>query len=518
MKTRITQLVSVMIVLALVLSGCRKGGDYVNVLPKDAYGVVSVDLKSIVEKCGLSDNENTRIQQILNDMVSGGLSAETQKEVTTIISSPSETGIDFKSPIYLFASPTYSNAAFLMHVADSKKLKSTLETFAKENICQQLGESGGYTFTVMGSDLLMFSKSALVVVPFSGHSAYEELKDGVAALLGQGSSDSFASGKAFDKLNSRSEDVKYYVEMKVLGEPLAQQMMVMNGDVDMSQLAILGGLNFGKGDISMQMVNYTENSEMESLLKKQSKAAETISRDYLEYFPKSTMAFASIGVDGKKYYEILADNDQLVKLLPFISTETGKAIINSFDGDVSVGMTGMSMSGVPTILAYAKVKNSKMLDAIYEGRDFFLTSGMESIEKQGKNQFIYKSKFPSVTLYYGVKKKNLYATNDKQLFDDIFKESKPSFEDNEFVKDIKGKSFFAVVNVKEILEMPMLKMMLGMGNAEIQMYYNLASKLDYVEISATPDGVANYRIVLADRQTNSLRQIVDLVGATVGLQ
>jgi hypothetical protein len=50
------------------------------------------------------------------------------------------------------------------------------------------------------------------------------------------------------------------------------------------------------------------------------------------------------------------------------------------------------------------------------------------------------------------------------------------------------------------------------------MYYNLASKLDYVEISATPDGVANYRIVLADRQTNSLRQIVDLVGATVGLQ
>jgi hypothetical protein len=64
----------------------------------------------------------------------------------------------------------------------------------------------------------------------------------------------------------------------------------------------------------------------------------------------------------------------------------------------------------------------------------------------------------------------------------------------------------------------MLKMMLGMGNAEIQMYYNLASKLDYVEISATPDGVANYRIVLADRQTNSLRQIVDLVGATVGLQ
>jgi hypothetical protein len=190
-------------------------------------------------------------------------------------------------------------------------------------------------------------------------------------------------------------------------------------------------------------------------------------------------------------------------------------MVASFDGDLSIGVTGISMDGTPTILAYAKVKNNSLLDVIYGGKDFFLRQG-ESIEKKGKNEYIYKSQ--GMTLYYGMKKKNLYATNDKQLFDNICQDAKPSLGDADFVKDIKGKSFFAAVDIKTLLELPVLKMMLGLGNAETQMYYNLASKVDYVEMSNTTDGVSELRIVLADRKINSLRQIVTMVGQFVGLQ
>jgi hypothetical protein len=517
MKTRITLLMSALLVLTLVFTGCSKSGDYENVIPKDAYAVASVDVKSIVTKCGLTDSENTRIQQVLNDMVRGGLSAETQKHVETLIGSPSETGLDLKSNIYIFASPKVEGPSLLMHVSDSKKLKEVIETLVKENICQQMGESDGYTFTVMGSSLLMFSKSAFVVVPFSGHSAYEELKTTVSGLLGQDAKASMTTTKAFDKMNSRKEDVKFYASLLALPELYTQQltMTLAGSNVEKKDLAVVGGLNFGDGDIALQFTYYTESKEAEELLKKQAKASTTIDRDYISYFPKSTMAFASMGVNGKRLYDVLSENEELLDELPLLNSDTGKNMVASFDGDLSIGVTGISMDGTPTILAYAKVKNNSLLDVIYGGKDFFLRQG-ESIEKKGKNEYIYKSQ--GMTLYYGMKKKNLYATNDKQLFDNICQDAKPSLGDADFVKDIKGKSFFAAVDIKTLLELPVLKMMLGLGNAETQMYYNLASKVDYVEMSNTTDGVSELRIVLADRKINSLRQIVTMVGQFVGLQ
>jgi hypothetical protein len=363
----------------------------------------------------------------------------------------------------------------------------------------------------------MFSKSAFVVVPFSGHSAYEELKTTVSGLLGQDAKASMTTTKAFDKMNSRKEDVKFYASLLALPELYTQQltMTLAGSNVEKKDLAVVGGLNFGDGDIALQFTYYTESKEAEELLKKQAKASTTIDRDYISYFPKSTMAFASMGVNGKRLYDVLSENEELLDELPLLNSDTGKNMVASFDGDLSIGVTGISMDGTPTILAYAKVKNNSLLDVIYGGKDFFLRQG-ESIEKKGKNEYIYKSQ--GMTLYYGMKKKNLYATNDKQLFDNICQDAKPSLGDADFVKDIKGKSFFAAVDIKTLLELPVLKMMLGLGNAETQMYYNLASKVDYVEMSNTTDGVSELRIVLADRKINSLRQIVTMVGQFVGLQ
>lgn len=518
MKTRITLLMSVLMMLTFVLTGCHKDGDYVNVVPKDAYAVASVDLKSIVTKCALTDSENSRIQQVLGDLVRGGLSAETQNEAETIIKSPSELGVDFQSPIYIFASPSFSQPTVLMRVDDSKKLKSTLETMAKENICQQLGEADGYTFTVIDSELLMFSKTALILANFTGHSAYEELKGSVTKLLGQAQSESIASQKIFEKMNARKEDIKFFASMQAIPAEYRQQlnMTAMNSNTELDDLSILGGLNFGNGDIKLQTTYYTNNKETEEMLRKQSKAAETIDRDFLSYFPKSTMAYASVGVNGKKLYEVLAENKELLDEIPFLSTETGKAVVSSFNGDISVGITALNMSGVPTVLAYAKMKNSDMLDAIYNGKDFFLNAGFESIEKKGKNEYIYKS--PAVTVYYGMKKKTFYATNDKQLFDSVCKDANPSLEDADYVKNIKGKTFFAGIDVKTVLDMPLLKMAVGMGSAENQMYYNVASQVDYIEMSNTADGANDIRIVLADKNTNSLRQLVTFIGQFVGMQ
>jgi hypothetical protein len=100
----------------------------------------------------------------------------------------------------------------------------------------------------------------------------------------------------------------------------------------------------------------------------------------------------------------------------------------------------------------------------------------------------------------------------------VCKDANPSLEDADYVKNIKGKTFFAGIDVKTVLDMPLLKMAVGMGSAENQMYYNVASQVDYIEMSNTAEGVNDIRIVLADKNTNSLRQLVTFIGQFVGMQ
>ena len=82
---------------------------------------------------------------------------------------------------------------------------------------------------------------------------------------------------------------------------------------------------------------------------------------------------------------------------------------------------------------------------------------------------------------------------------------------------MKGKNFFFVINMDAILELPIVKMMTGFGGEEYQTYYNLASQVSYLEVSNVSDGVSEVDLILKNKDTNSLKQIVDFVKKFTGM-
>ena len=59
--------------------------------------------------------------------------------------------------------------------------------------------------------------------------------------------------------------------------------------------------------------------------------------------------------------------------------------------------------------------------------------------------------------------------------------------------------------------------MVGFGGEEYQMYYNLTSQISYLEISNVSDGVSEIDLVLKDKDTNSLKQIVNFAKKFAGM-
>ena len=64
---------------------------------------------------------------------------------------------------------------------------------------------------------------------------------------------------------------------------------------------MLGSLSFEKGKIELKVESYTENTELKALSKSKSKVLDPIENTFLKYFPKSTLALFSIGINGEEF-------------------------------------------------------------------------------------------------------------------------------------------------------------------------------------------------------------------------
>ena len=509
---------SVLTVLIVFATACSKKSEYTNVIPADATAIASVNLKTLAEKAGLGSKENEELKQKMLNAFKSGANAVTFQQLEKVINNPSESGIDVTSPIYLFTAPSFPYTSILAQVNSEGNLRSNLEILAKEQICQPVIKEDGYSYTTIGNaGLLAFNESVALVVATNGASASAKIKEAITLLMKQTAENSINKVAGFKKMQEQKGEVAFFASMAAIPDMYASQVsMGLPANVDPKDIMLLGSLGFEKGKVALQFKHYTENKEVEALLKKQEKAFTKLNTTFLKYFPESTLTFLNVGANGAELYNLLLENEEFRNNVSIAKAAEVKELFNSFNGDISAGLLNVSMmNNNPTMLAYADVKNGDALKTVYNNKQALGLKKGEDILKLGENEYVYKSK--AMNIFFGVKDKQLYATNDEMLYKNIGKPVDKSIKDAEYASDMKGKNLFWVINMKAILEMPVVKMMIGFGGEEYQMYYNLASKVSFLELSNESDGKTEIDLILENKDENALKQIVDFVRQFVNM-
>ena len=74
----------------------------------------------------------------------------------------------------------------------------------------------------------------------------------------------------------------------------------------------------------------------------------------------------------------------------------------------------------------------------------------------GKDEYVYKTR--GMNIFFGIKDKQMYATNDELLYKNVGKAADKSVKDAPYASDMKGKSLFIAINAEAILDLPIVKM------------------------------------------------------------
>ena len=494
---------SVLAMLIVLISACSsKKPEYTNVIPSDASQVIAVNLKSLADKAGTKDKETKEALQKLTDALKSDMNAATFQQLEAVLKDPAKSGVDVNAPIYVFNAPSFPYTTMVAKVQSEDDLLKLLEVTEKEQIINKRA-------------LLAFTPTTLMMVNYTGTSQLEKVKEGIPALLKQTGENSINSNTAFKKMQKQDGDINMLISPSSLLSAYANPLNYgISHNIDLKDLKMLGSLSFEKGKIELKVESYTENTELKALFEKQIKSTCPIENTFLKYFPKSTLALFSIGINGEEFYNVLQENEQFRNDFSITKAAEVKDLFSAFHNDLTIGLINVTMNSNPSFLAYASVKNDAPLKALYEKKSELGLKRGEDIVKLNENEYVYKSR--AINIFFGIRDKQMYATNDELLYKNACKTADPSAKETDFASSLKGKRTAFVINAEAVLDLPVVKMLAGFGGQEYSTYYSLLGNISYLEAVGNEDK-ATVTLQLKNKNVNALKQIVDFIKQFAGM-
>ena len=303
MKIRLFNHLCAGLVAIVLATSCSSPVKYTNAIPAESTEIVSIDLQSLAVKAGVNDPQNAETLQKLSQTLTSGVSADAQKALETILKKPSESGIDFAQPVYIFHSSETKQQGFIAAVANADKLKDMLQATQSETQMADVAEKDGYSFSYNDQAFVAFNASTLLVLPSADTPDIAQMHQNASNLLSQSSEQSINSQEAFRQMQETKGDIRVMMTtsslFKLHPDPM---LMAMADSMNLQNIKYVGGLSFEPGQVAVNVGYTSDDPKALELLEKQLKATRPIQNTFAPYFPQSTLLYFSLGLDGKELY------------------------------------------------------------------------------------------------------------------------------------------------------------------------------------------------------------------------
>ncbi|KAA6332368.1 hypothetical protein EZS27_019122 [termite gut metagenome] len=510
MKKKTTCRFSLLMISAVffMVSCSEKSATYTNVIPADAAVVLSFDLKSTMEKAGLNGEENAELKQKLADVFGEEMNAESFALFERIIKDPAESGIDIASPLYVFFQKKTEAIAFVAKIGNKNKLKSLLNVLVSEDIATPTEKRNGYSYVTFSSNAICVFNGTTLLISNNRDNNYAATD----VWMSQAEENSIIGSSAFQNMQGKKGEIKLMVSLKGFKNELDK-----SNAREFEDLTVISNLSFESGKISVQVESYTDNEELKRVLRQQQRIFKQQELTFLGKFPASTIAYLSLGLDGDELCDYMLENAAiygsfLINAFGMNNLMALESLFRSVEGDLSVGLLDVTLSSV-TFAAYAKVKDDSAIKTFYDAANNWGIRG--DFKKVEEGRYVYES--GGQKIYFGVKNKQLYITNDNTIYKNITENvNGKSLKDAEFVSNIKESSQYLVVSMDNILNMPTVRFLTAMGEGAYGGYISIASCISHLEITGQGN-IGEINLCFKDKETNALKQIVGVAKRYSGI-
>lgn len=395
----------------LLLTSCTKK-DASSALPRQVDALAVLHMADLYEKAEI---DQTLLGQLGDDWRS-------------ILENPSETGIDWKSPLYLYM--TDNTQGLVASVSSDKKLSQCLMQFGFK-----VSESDDYTWASNGSYLLGYNNSVLV-----GNTIYGDEKlfrQRIRKQIEQDEDRSFSATEEYAELMSKNTDVATYFPAGLVMNLLKTSFPAFP-DVDFEDVNCLLTLQFDKGLLTSGIQLIGSSPEATEALELLKSSLSPVQGTFVNRVPAGTSVFCTLGTHGQQLLKLIQQHKGIGMLLTLVSQSVPvDELLTSQQGDVAAFMTGENT------LFLAQMNDTQLL----ENEKIWTDGGREyGIRSLGNSQYSLAAEGNS--LYFGAQDQNLYLTTSMPLL----QETAYNTDIQSLNSQIAGSYGYVWLDVKQILQ------------------------------------------------------------------
>ena len=496
---RIKHYLLLLAVLALGLSSCSKDQAYQYALPADAYSVCSFNLTSMAKKAGITNSKEGELQKHLIEKLSD--SEEAEAYYKELIDHPSKSGIDLKSPLFLFSNEKVS-LGYLLRVDDKGKLEACVNKLRKfrnkdaaalkaedgiffdidedstepkdvkydesehdviegisDTIALQALQPSDSTYHVSGNvTLYAFNDKAFISLNTS-ESTIEETKQLAKQYLSQTKDKSYVATPAFRDLKDQKGDIRGVLSMakfldssygKSMTENIVGLSDATNFDgIDMKKCYMLYSVSFETGEVVGTM---TYGSEDKEILKKLKKLAEEVSPksvqdDLVKYLPKDSYITAAATISAQKLLEDYSKLPDLKEALSKLKAEGVdiEAIVPTLGEEIAFTFPHIDVEQSEFgFVGYLKTKDATLVDMLYQ-----------QAEKEHPGKYVkegdHRYRLAEDPFFLGFQDGVTYLAYGSTGREQLFKTSDENFTKHSEYNSLKKNNSFCYIDLKKLL-------------------------------------------------------------------
>ena len=516
MNKRLLNNALLLVVMALLITSCKSksGANYNSYISANNELYLSIDSEQLVTKSNFKNQLSSAEQTIINGMLLATIRQELFDIVEPIINNPYESGIDFSKkthitvPSLVEAQNNQINLSIYSAVKNRKKLDNLITAFI--NLDNSIERTSVKDFTVVAIDkyspvYLLYNEVACIITTvtednlkdfLSPAKPISEVKELAEAINDNSDLSMVYNIKSLLETNNfRNNPIIGALKNTAYGELL---------DDSFQQLTI----NFNKGDISFNQNILNNNKEVFNKFDVTTK----VKHNHTPFIKKDPIIYSSMGIDGVKLYNLL---EEIFSALPEQAqidkefTDIASKVLSSIYGDMTFIFSGLEIN-----FFTPKIDASLLIDTkdktLFSTIEELLTTKNLGLRLNKENDNLLLIGDQSFSMYIGYTDEFTYFTTDKAYAKNPTAKVDENISLSRYYEQSRSKNNYFVLDLDKLLKIPFIQMgMSSVAELKQESIKNLINELDYIEGYTKKDKNNESKIILKEKNTNSLELITN---------
>lgn len=182
--------------------------EYTHVIPASATEVAALFADRLATKSGWEESGSAPAIRLIDEWMTGG------KQGTAVIEAlfrnPSQTGIDWNAPVYLFRIPGQRNALLTLKITELQKFRQSIQQLAESGLCTAPQKSGEYQYCEIASTGigLLYDAGTLLVANGDNATQLRKIRPMLDGLMKQPTEQSIRSNPHFKAMMEQTGDIR----------------------------------------------------------------------------------------------------------------------------------------------------------------------------------------------------------------------------------------------------------------------------------------------------------------------